>query len=77
MSVLLNQTLPALGVNFIGEQIRLVWPAWNGFTLEFTTNFSTTNTWVAVTNPPLLINHQRVLTNSIADGERYFRLRKP
>ena len=77
VSVLLNQTLPALGVNLIGEQIRLVWPAWNGFTLESTTNFSTTNTWVAVTNQPVLINDQRILTISVADGERYFRLRKP
>ena len=77
MSVLLNETLPALGFNLIGEQIRLVWPAWNGFTLEFTTNFSTTNTWVAVTNQPVLINDRKVLTNSIADAQRYFRLRKP
>ena len=78
VSVLLNETLPALGVNLIGEQIRLVWPAWNGFTLEFTTDFSTTNTWVAVTNSPVLINDQRILTKSVAtDGQRYFRLRKP
>ena len=45
--------------------------------LESTTNFSTTNSWVAVTNPPVLIGDQRVLTNSIADGQRYFRLREP
>ncbi len=77
VSVLLNQTLPALEADLIGEQIRLVWPAWNGFMLESTTNFSTTNTWVALTNQPVLINNQRVLTNSIADGQRYFRLRKP
>ncbi len=46
MGIELNQTLPALEVDLIGEQIRLVWPAWNGFMLESTTNFSTTNTWV-------------------------------
>src|SRR2546427_6880975 len=68
VSVLLNQTLPALEADLIGEQIRLVWPAWNGFMLESTKNFSTTNTWVAVTNQPVLINDRRVLTNSIADG---------
>jgi len=77
VSVLLNETLPALGFNLIAEQIRLVWPAWNGFTLESTTNFSTANTWLVVTNQPVLINYQWVLTNSIADAQRYFRLRKP
>ncbi len=76
--VLLNQTLPTLEANLIGEQIRLVWPAWNGFTLESTTHFSTTNTWVAITNQPVLINDQRILTISVATNEqRYFRLRKP
>jgi len=45
--------------------------------VESTTNLATTNTWVAVTNPPVSIGDQRVLTNSIADGQRYYRLRKP
>jgi len=34
VSVLLNKTVPALGIKLAGDQITLDWPAWKGFVLE-------------------------------------------
>jgi len=52
----------------------LAWlDAFTGFVLQQNTDLMTTN-WVAVTNPPVVVNGEKQVTVSPAVGNRYYRL---
>ncbi|MCX6916117.1 MAG: hypothetical protein NT167_24250 [Verrucomicrobia bacterium] len=56
------------------SSVLLAWPApSNGFMLQQNTNLTTTN-WVAVTNPPVVVNGEKQVTVSPLVGNRYYRL---
>jgi hypothetical protein len=55
--------------------LLLAWPdGFTGFVLQQNPNLVTTN-WVAVTNPPVLVNGEQQVTVSPLAGNRYYRLR--
>src|ERR1035437_6535866 len=75
VSLLLNRTLPALRVQATNGVAKLMWPNWSGYSLECTTNLCLTNGWVTVTNAPVVFGSQKILTNTMAGGSRFFRLK--
>jgi len=76
VSVLLNQSPPALQVSLVGGQVRLAWPDWVGFQLESNTNLLGRGVWTSVTNASFVLGTQRILTNAPPEKTRFFRLRK-
>jgi plastocyanin len=55
----------------------LKWPANSaGFLLEFSASLSS-GVWSAVSPPPLLVAGENVVTNSLSDATRLYRLHKP
>jgi len=77
MSVLLNQTAPPLWITPVNaNMVKLVWPNWSGYNLEFSTNLTATNNWSAITNVPTIINGSKSLSSSVSDQKRIYRLRR-
>jgi hypothetical protein len=77
VSVLLNETFPVLKISNLSDQIILAWPvSATGFVLEATSDLIATNTWEAVTDSPLVIGSQQVVTNSIGPENKFYRLRR-
>ena len=67
---------PQLTIERVSPNSALVsWPdPSTGFVLEQNTNLTTTN-WVAVTNPPVVVNGEKQSTVSPTVGNRYYRLK--
>ena len=60
------------------QSVVVSWPASVvPFTLQSLNLLSTVNTWLPVTNVPVIINLQYVVTNDASSGTRFFRLFKP
>lgn len=76
VTVLLNQSLPVLQIQPIGNRLKVIGPNWPGWTLECTTNLLQANSWVTVTNAAVILGGQKVITNSVSAGNCYFRLRR-
>jgi hypothetical protein len=54
----------------------LSWPvSANGYVLEATTNLTAPNSWAVVTYAPAIVNLQNIVTNSISNGARFYRLK--
>jgi uncharacterized repeat protein (TIGR03803 family) len=69
-------TPPMLGVERAGQSIVLNWPtASAGFQLEYATRLGFGTAWTSLGSAPAIINGQNVLTNPIAAGQLFFRLR--
>jgi uncharacterized repeat protein (TIGR01451 family) len=61
-----------------GQQVVISWPASVvPFTLQSLNFLSTSNTWLPVTNVPVIINLRYVVTNDASSGTRFYRLIKP
>ena len=48
-----------------------------GFHLESRTNLSGPTNWFNITNVPVIVGNQKVVTNSLANGNHFYRLRNP
>ena len=70
--------LPRLEIGLVGSEIKLAWPTNAvGFSLEANTNHFPTDDWSPVTNTPVLVGNQHVVTNMIGSEKIFYRLRKP
>ncbi len=66
----------AVAMSLKGGVTSLSWPAsLRGFVAEGTTNIALSN-WQTITNQPIQIGNQIVLSNSWTDSDRFFRLRQ-
>jgi hypothetical protein len=66
----------ALNVERIGKEMRLSWPATgSNFVLECSAELPGTN-WIEVPQPPVLVDDQLVVTNSLDGDSRFYRLLK-
>jgi hypothetical protein len=79
--ILLNQTIsapPSVQIGSAGGKVRLSWPVFGNtsFVLECATNLLSPNAWMPVTNQPVAIGGQFVLTNEPA-APCFYRLRQP
>jgi len=73
----LAEVPPTLGYTRQNSDLILSWPTNSvGFTLEYATTLPTT-TWTVASPPAVIIGGQYVATNSLGNGERHYRLRKP
>jgi uncharacterized repeat protein (TIGR01451 family) len=58
-------------------KVVISWPASVPFTLQSLNSLSSSNTWLPVTNVPVVINLRYVVTNDASSGTRFFRLYRP
>ena len=67
---------PGLAIELVSPSSALIsWPAPStGYVLQQNTSLTTTN-WVAVTNPPMVVNGEMQITVSPTVGNRYYRLK--
>jgi hypothetical protein len=77
LSLEATPTIGAVAMSLQGGVTSLSWPAsLTGFVVESTTNVAPSN-WQIITNQPIQIGNQIVISNSWTDSERFFRLRQP
>jgi hypothetical protein len=70
---------PLLRIESItNSAVRLLWSTniANGINLQSNTDLATTN-WIGVSPPPVVLGTDFVVTNSIAGGQKFYRLFKP
>lgn len=70
---------PPLATHIVGSSLVIAWPVDAAdFVLESTTNLTPPVIWTPVTvPPPVVVGSQKIVTNSIGTGDRFFRLRAP
>jgi len=73
---LIKSEAPSLRIaRAAANALVLAWPdAFAGYVLQQNPNLTTTN-WVAVTNPPVVVNGEKQVTVSPPVGNRYYRLK--
>jgi len=68
---------PTLDYTRQDSNLILSWPTnFVGFTLEYAATLPPA-TWTVASPPPVIVGGQYVATNSLGNGERHYRLRKP
>jgi hypothetical protein len=67
---------PGLAIELVSPGVILItWPAPStGYVLQQSPNLTTTN-WLAVTNPPMVVNGEMLITVLPNVGNRYYRLK--
>jgi hypothetical protein len=69
--------IPSLAAQINGGALKLLWPLnVPGFVLEQRGALSGTGGWTTVTNPPVLLSGQHVVTVPMSNNAQFFRLRK-
>jgi uncharacterized repeat protein (TIGR03803 family) len=65
---------PLLTMSHAGESLALSWRTnFTGYSVEFSTDLSR-DTWVTCTNAAAVVGGRYVVTNSVTEGSRFFRL---
>lgn len=73
-----NAAPPVLQSQLFGDKLVISWPtSAEGYYLQTTGDLSTTNSWTPVTNAPVIVGLQKVVTNLISGPGRFYRLSKP
>jgi len=68
---------PKLAIIPSGTNVLVEWPTnATGYNLQFSTNLALTN-WSATLPAPVIINTNKVVTNAMSGGARFFRLSDP
>jgi hypothetical protein len=66
---------PSLQIQMSGNNAILMWPdSAEDFSLQTTTNLSNPNSWMTLTNLPVIVNSQNIITNPVSKGTRFYRL---
>ncbi|HZV36103.1 MAG TPA: nidogen-like domain-containing protein [Verrucomicrobiae bacterium] len=66
---------PTLGISVSGGKVVLAWPtSATGFTLQSSPNLGSAAVWTPVSTPPVVVNGQNVVSNSISGNRMFFRL---
>jgi hypothetical protein len=64
-----------LGLGVVSNNVVVSWPAYYGdFTLQFATSLAGLNNWAVVTNPPVVVGNQFMVTNGLGGASGFFRL---
>ena len=75
--LVMPQPPPTLNLALLGTQLILSWPTNAiGFTLQSSSDLSSSANWVDSTNPPVIVAGQYVLTNTPSGAVRFYRLKK-
>jgi hypothetical protein len=74
--VAVQSVVPALQAQISAGNVSVSWPTSAiGYNLQMTSNLTPTNAWTTVTNAPVIIGPQNVVTNVISPGSQFFRLK--
>ena len=74
--VKLTTTQPTLNIRPFSTSVIVSWPmAFSNFVLQSKSSFAPTDIWSPVTSGPALSTGEFVVTNSVVDGARFFRLK--
>jgi hypothetical protein len=66
---------PQLKIFPAGTNVILTWPMNAvGFTLQSTTNLVSPIDWKSVSPEPIVLNSENSVTNSISEGQKFYRL---
>jgi len=66
---------PALSIRALDQAVAISWPtAAGGFTLEVTSILATPTQWQQVADAPVVVGQNNTVTQSTADGPRFYRL---
>ena len=66
---------PSLQIKMSGKNAILTWPdTANDFSLQTTTNLANPNSWITLTNIPVIVNSQNTITNPVSKPTRFYRL---
>jgi uncharacterized repeat protein (TIGR03803 family) len=66
--------VPSLAIAGAGNQAILSWPIWApNFSLQSTTNLASP-VWTAITNAPVVIDTNNLVTNCLSGDQRFYRL---
>lgn len=77
MNVVPAPVLPVLQIAWVTNHVQITWPTnATGFTLEGNTNLLTTNTWVSVTNQPVVTGTQNSVVLPAETPNRFYRLKQ-
>lgn len=74
VSVMLNQSVPALRIDPIGNALRISWPHRPGFQFESSTNLA--SPWSPRGNLPPAVNGQITVTNQPSGKQEFYRLKR-
>jgi outer membrane protein assembly factor BamB len=73
----LQTTAPFLAVQRQSEKIVISWPASaKNFHVESTTNVTDPGSWTILTNPPATVGFENTVTEPVAIGTRFYRLKQ-
>jgi hypothetical protein len=69
---------PTLGITRSGSSAQITWPLSTdpAYLLQSNTNLLATNAWITVANAPVISINQNMVTQAIAAGPVFFRLKK-
>jgi hypothetical protein len=68
---------PVLHSKISGSNLVISWPTSAvGYNLEMTSNITQTSAWTTVTNVPVTVNLQNVISNTISSTAKFYRLKK-
>ena len=68
---------PLLRAQIFGSNVVITWPgSATNYNLEAAGDLSASNSWISVTNVPVLLNSQSTITNPISSPGQYYRLKK-
>jgi hypothetical protein len=69
---------PRLRITASNAQVVVAWPAWaNGYQLQSSAVFGSSNVWAVETNVPASQGEQRHVTPALSEQRRFFRLYRP
>jgi hypothetical protein len=66
---------PSLQIQMSDNHAILMWPeSADGFSLQTTTNLTDPNSWMTLTNVPVVVNSRNTITNPVSRATRFYRL---
>ena len=69
---------PILKAQVYGSDLVMSWPvSATNYNLETSSDLSANASWVSVSNAPVAVNSQNVITNTVSGPMRFYRLKKP
>jgi len=69
--------VPVLAIERVASNVVLSWPAAStNFILQSVTRLTALDTWVTVTNTPIVIGNNNTVTDAAGGGARFYRLKR-
>jgi hypothetical protein len=68
---------PSLSLSLQGTNVVIAWPVTaTGYQLQAASSLADASQWTSLTNAPVALNYQFVITNSVTNQAMFYRLSK-